>query len=146
MSMNHVALIGKLISDAECKMTKSDKALCTFSLGVPRDFKKQGAKYAEQDMIACRVWGDIAERLSRYTSKGDWLAVQGRIVIDRYEANGERKTFTYVLCEKVDFVRARGANWSSGIIDKEGGNKNTGNTFDEFASEPVNVNVDGINW
>lgn len=148
MTMNSVCLIGKLVADIHCKQSKSGKVFATFALGVPRDYKEKGEKYAVQDMIACRVWGQHAERMERYTSKGDWVAVRGKIMVDRYEYNGERKSFMCVVCDNIDLVRSRGANWASGVPSREtmAANKDTGNTYDEVKPGGESVSVGDMDW
>lgn len=146
MAMNNVCLIGRLVANPVVKRTSTDKSICTFSLGVPRNYIEQGKKYHRQDMIPCRIWGIRAERLARYVSKGDWVAVQGCLQVDPYEENGERKVFAYVSCERLDYIRANGANYSTGMPCKEyKGETDVGNTFDEY-TDNHEVPVLDVNW
>lgn len=103
--MNHVTLIGRLTADPELKFTQGGAAYCNFTLAVDRRADKDGNKSA--DFIPCVVWNKTAENLAKFKSKGDQIAVDGRIQIDSYEKDGQRRYSTKVVCNYVEYV------WSS---------------------------------
>ncbi|MDX8335319.1 MULTISPECIES: single-stranded DNA-binding protein [Cetobacterium] len=101
--MNLVVLIGRLTRDPELKFGQSGKAYSRFSLAVDRPFSK-----GEADFINCVAFGKTAELIGEYLRKGRKVAVNGRLQMNRYEVNGEKRTTYDVLVESMEFVEGRG--------------------------------------
>ena len=59
------------------------------------------------DFITCIVWNKQAENLVKYQRKGNLIGIQGQLRVDTYETNGEKKSKSYVLCEKIEFLEAK---------------------------------------
>ena len=63
--MNEVILIGRLTRDPEVKNTSAQKAFCTFSLAVDRNFKDaSGTRQA--DFINIVAWNKLADFAEKY--------------------------------------------------------------------------------
>lgn len=104
--MNSFIGIGRLTKDAELRYTTSNKAVASFSIAITRTYKGQN----ESDFINCECWGQVAETLSKYTHKGDLIAVNGNIRTDKYQdSNGNNKTRTYILVNRVQFLSTKKA-------------------------------------
>ncbi|MGL5355481.1 MAG: single-stranded DNA-binding protein [Cetobacterium sp.] len=101
--MNLVVLIGRLTRDPELKFGQSGKAYSRFSLAVDRPFSK-----GEADFINCVAFGKTAELIGEYLRKGKKVAVNGRLQMNRYEVNGEKKTTYDVLVETMEFIDSKG--------------------------------------
>lgn len=98
--MNHITLIGNLTKDPDLRYTNSGKPVCSFTLAVNRPFSKD-----DTDFINCVVWGDSAENVARYVSKGRQLAVEGYLQVRSYDGNdGKRKYVTEVVCNRTEFL------------------------------------------
>ncbi|MGL6115514.1 MAG: single-stranded DNA-binding protein [Cetobacterium sp.] len=106
--MNLVVLIGRLTKDPELKFGQSGKAYSRFSLAVDRPFQK-----GEADFINCVAFGKTAELIGEYLRKGKKVAVNGRLQMNRYEINGEKRTTYDVLVENVEFVESKASESSN---------------------------------
>lgn len=100
--MNLVVLTGRLTRDPELKFGQSGKAYSRFSLAVDRPFQK-----GEADFINCVAFGKTAELIGEYLRKGRKVGVQGRIQMNRYEMNGEKRTSYDVLVDTVEFLESK---------------------------------------
>ncbi len=91
MLTNHVSLIGRLTKDA--KITKSEKKnkdswkLARFTLACDDGIDQNGDKVAQ--FISCKAWNTLANTIENYTAKGQLIAVEGKIVANNYEKDGE---------------------------------------------------------
>lgn len=104
--MNKAILIGRLTRDVELKYTPtSGTAIATFSIAIDRLTAKDGKK--ETDFIPIQVFGKSAENAANYISKGSLVAVDGQIRVNKYEHNGEKRTFTYVAASRVKFLDSK---------------------------------------
>lgn len=91
MLTNHVSLIGRLTKDA--KITRSEKKnkdswkLARFTLACDDGIDQNGDKLAQ--FISCKAWNTLANTIENYTTKGQLIAVEGKIVANNYEKDGE---------------------------------------------------------
>ena len=105
--MNHVVLVGRLTKDLELRyIAGNGTPVANFVLAVDREFTgKDGKK--ETDFLNIQVWGKSAENCANYIGKGSLVAVQGSIIIEKYEKDGERRTFTKINANKVQFLESK---------------------------------------
>ena len=80
--MNQAHFAGRIGRPAELRHTPNGKAVAGFSLAV--DERKGGEKSTL--WIDCSVWGDRAEKLAQYLTKGTCIAVAGEVGVRTYEA------------------------------------------------------------
>ena len=93
--MNNVNIMGRIATDLTLRPVRS-------SAGVVVNFKIAVDRYAGgnkfTDFIRCTAWGKTAERICNYFSKGNMIAVSGRV-------NGSNATLTVVGDTNAAFVR-----------------------------------------
>ena len=95
--MNNVVLIGNISTDLELKQTMNGKSVCQFNLAVNG--------YGEKtDFIPVQVWNKQAENLVKFQQKGSKIGVMGRLSVDNYEQDGQKKTFTKVVAHEIEFL------------------------------------------
>ena len=121
--MNKVVLMGRLTKEPEMRATQSNTAVCSFSLAVNRRFKQEGQPDA--DFINVVAWAKTAEFVSKYFTKGQQVAVIGRIQTRNYDDKEGKKVFvTEVVAEEVYFADSKkeqsNATTSAGFMAVEG--------------------------
>ena len=98
--MNTVTLIGRLVNDPEPKVFSNGTTSTTFTVAVDRNYKdKEGKKIT--DFIPCQAMGNTAEFVNNYLAKGRLVAIEGSLQVDRYEKDGQKKTFTKVFVNRI---------------------------------------------
>ena len=102
--MNSIVLVGRLVKDVELRfIATSGTAVASFTVAVDRNYtKKDGTR--ETDFIPVQLMGKMAENCANYIGKGSLVAVEGSLQIEKYESNGEFKTFTKVAAKNVKFL------------------------------------------
>lgn len=120
MSLNRVAIMGRLTRDPELRSTQSGTAVTSFSIAVDRDFKgKDGEK--EADFLDIVAWRSTAEFVSRYFTKGNMIAVDGRLQTRSYEdKDGNKRKAVEIVADSVYF--------GSSKRDDSGGEAYSGST------------------
>lgn len=105
--LNHITLMGRLCRDPELRYTQSAKAVCSFSLAVERDYAgPDGAR--QTDFIRITAWEKTAEFIHRYFTKGQLVAVSGRLQIQEYtDKDGTRQKLSEVLAAQVYFAESK---------------------------------------
>ena len=104
--MNKVFITGRIANDLELRSTTTGKSICEFRIATNRPVVRDGEKVA--DFINCRVWNKSAENLVKYQTKGNLIAVIGRMQVDRYEdKEGNTRYSNYVLVEDLEYLERK---------------------------------------
>jgi len=106
MSMNLVAIMGRITNDIEVKKTPSNLSVARFNVAVDRP-KKQGEE-KKTDFITVVAWRDTAEFCGKYFSKGKMIAVVGSIQTGSYEKDGVKRNTFEIVADNVSFCGDKG--------------------------------------
>ena len=98
--MNIAILMGRLTRDPELKYTTGGIAYANFTLAVQKTKD-------EAEFIDCVAWEKTAENIAEYFRKGNRILIQGRLSVNSYEQNGEKRKFTRVLANSFEFVDSK---------------------------------------
>ena len=105
--MNVVILMGRMTRDPELKFTSGGKAFANFSLAVQKTKD-------EVEFIDCTVWEKTAETIAEYFRKGNRILIQGRLSVNSYEQNGEKRRRMRVVVNSFEFVESSGSSNNGG--------------------------------
>lgn len=104
--MNKAILTGRIANDLELRSTSTGKSICEFRIATNRPVNRDGEKVA--DFINCRVWNKSAENLVKYQTKGNLIAVIGRMQVDKYQdKDGKNQYRSYVLVEDLEYLERK---------------------------------------
>ena len=102
--MNRIVLVGRLVRDCEPSVLPgTGTGKITFTLAVDRAYQKD-KNNKKVDFIPVEMIGNHTTKLAQYMTKGKQVAIEGELNIDIYEKNGEKKSFTKVKADRVEFV------------------------------------------
>ena len=108
--MNKIILTGRLTRDAEIGYIGATGTLkMAFSIAVERNYQKD-KNNKKVDFINCEMLGQHTEKLSQYVTKGKAILVEGELNIDNYEKDGEKKSFTKVKVDRLEFLAGNSNN------------------------------------
>ena len=106
--LNHITLMGRLTRDPELRHTQSGVAVASFSLAVERDFSSRDGGDKQTDFIDCVAWRNTAEFVSRYFTKGQLVAVSGRLQIrDWTDKDGGKRRSAEVVVDNAYFAESK---------------------------------------
>lgn len=107
---NKVQLIGNLGHDPEVVELESGVPLVRFSLATKEVYKNsEGDKVEEVQWHPVVAWGKTAEIIRDYVSKGQEIALEGKLVHRSYETDqGEKRYITEVKCHEVLLLQSKG--------------------------------------
>ncbi len=104
--MNKAIITGRIANDLELRSTTTGKSICEFRLATNRPVVRDGEKVA--DFINCRVWNKSAENLVKYQTKGNLIAVIGRMQVDKYQdKDGKDRYSNYILVEELEYLERK---------------------------------------
>ena len=102
--MNRIILVGRTTKDAELgfiAVTGTPKM--AFTLAVERNYQKD-KNNKKVDFINMEMIGKHTENLCQYVTKGKQILVEGELNIDNYEKDGEKRSFTKVKVDRLEFL------------------------------------------
>ena len=103
--MNKVILIGRTTKEIDLRRTTNGNAVVSFTLAVENRYQKDEEGKNTVDFINCVAWNKTAEIMDQYVSKGQKIAVEGRIQTRNYEdKDGKRVYVTEVLVSSLEML------------------------------------------
>lgn len=104
--MNNITLVGRITHELDLKKTKvndEERVYCRFSIAVQRRFDNDKA-----DFFNCIVWGNQAENLVKYMTKGSRIGLIGRLSQGSYEHEKGITITTYdVIADSIQFLETK---------------------------------------
>jgi len=99
--MNRVVLIGRLTRDPELRTTTTGKNVASFSIAVDKKFKPQDGSPAA-DFFKISAWGQSADYVGSYLTKGRLVAVDGRLEARKFtDRDGNNREVVEVVADNV---------------------------------------------
>jgi single-strand DNA-binding protein len=112
--LNRVVLMGRLTADPELRSTNTGRSVSGFSLACDRNFVRQGGE-RETDFFDIVVWGATAEFVCKYFSKGQLVAVSGRLQSRKWRDRDDRPRVSIeVVADEVHFAEPKRQSSGSG--------------------------------
>lgn len=107
--LNKVMLMGNLTRDPEVRYTPKGSAVGDLSIAINRVYRTDdGQSREEVCYVDIVVWGRQAETCKEYLTKGRPIFVEGRLQLDQWESNGEKKSKLRVVAERIQFLGGGG--------------------------------------
>lgn len=101
---NKAFVIGNLTRDPDMRYTPSGIAVTRFTIAVNRGFKKAGEENSDADFIRVVAWRRLAEICGEFLKKGSPVYIEGRLQIESYEKDGEKRTSSEVIADNMQML------------------------------------------
>jgi single-strand DNA-binding protein len=136
-SFNRVILMGNLTRDVELRYTQSGLAVTDVTIAVNDRRKNQSGEWIEETtFVDVTLWGRTAEVAGEYLGKGSPIFIEGRLKLDTWETDGQKRSKLRVVGERMQMVGGRGGGG--------GGSSRGGPSHDESEySRPASVGDSG---
>ena len=129
--INKMILQGRLTADIELRKTQSDVANTEFTVAWSEKYKEVETKY----FMRCKAWRQTAEFLDKYFRKGQEILIEGHMVTEEWEKDGDKKSRTICLVDKVNFCGSKSSS---------GSNESPKADADGFVNIPDDVGDEGL--
>ena len=100
---NKVQLIGNVGNDPEIKTFDGGKKVVNFTLATNESYKNdKGEKVEQTEWHRISAWGNTAEIIEKFVTKGKEIAIEGKLTHRSYDdKNGEKRYITEVVASDV---------------------------------------------
>ena len=107
-SFNRVILVGNLTRDVEVKYTANQTAVTDIGLAVNDRRKTASGEWVDETtFVDVTLWGRTAEIASQYLSKGSPVLIEGRLKLDTWETDGQKRSKLRVVGERMQMLGSR---------------------------------------
>ena len=100
---NRVQLIGNVGNDPEIKNLEGGKKLANLTIATNESYKNEkGEKVEQTEWHRVVAWGKTAEIIEKYVTKGNQVAIEGKLSHRSYDdKNGEKRYITEVVVSEL---------------------------------------------
>lgn len=113
--VNNFVLQGRLVRDVEYGTTNSGVPYANFSVAWNEKYNEN----EQQLFMNCRAWRGTADLLNKYFKKGDELVIEGKLITETYEKDGQNKSSTRMVVDRVHFTYGRKNNESQELKQEQ---------------------------
>jgi single-strand DNA-binding protein len=104
-SFNRVILLGNITRDIELKHLTSGMAVTEIGLAVNDRRKDHNGQWIEEPtFVDVTLWGRNAEVVAEYLGRGSPVLIEGRLKLDQWEKEGQKRSKLRVVAEKVQLL------------------------------------------
>ena len=116
MSINRVVISGNLTRDPEVRTTQS--GMPVMSIGVAVNDRRRNSQTGEWEdhanYIDCTMFGNRAQNVSQYLSKGSKVTLEGKLRWSQWERDGQKRSKIEVIIDDIDFGGRGGGQSQNG--------------------------------
>ena len=114
-SYNRVILVGNLTRDIELKYTPGGTAVMDNAVAVNDRRKAASGEWIDETtFVDVTFWGRTAEVASEYLGKGSPILVEGRLKLDQWETDGQKRSKLRVVCDRMQMLGGAGGGGAGG--------------------------------
>jgi single-strand DNA-binding protein len=127
-TINRVVLVGRLTRDPELRSLPSGTQVCGLRIACNASRRDaEGNEHERPSFFDVSIYGPPAENVSRYTSKGSRVGVDGRLEWREWEtADAQRRQAVSIVADIVQFLDAPGGRSQEGGDAGAGGGEESG--------------------
>lgn len=107
MSINRVVISGNLTRDPELRQTAGGMQILGFGVAVNDRRKNQQTGEWEDcpNFIDCTMFGNRAQSVSRFLSKGSKVAIEGKLRWSQWERDGQKRSKIEVIVDVLELMQ-----------------------------------------
>lgn len=143
-SFNRVILVGNLTRDVELRYIPSGSAVTDISLAVNERVKRNEQWVEEAHFFDVTLWGRTAEVAAEYLSKGSSVLIEGRLRLDRWEQDGQKRSKVKIVGERMQMLGSRSGGGGGNHSSHDEGSQYEGDSGSSQSPAPNPVPQDDV--
>lgn len=128
--VNKLIFQGRLVANPELKHTQSDVPYLEVSVAWSEKYKEAESKC----FLRCKAWRNTAEFISRFFKKGQEINIEGHMLSEQWETDGDKKSRTICIIDKAHFCGSKSESTQNDVS-----RSNTVPDSDGFEYIPYNI-------
>lgn len=104
MAINRVVIGGNLTRDGELRDTRNGNKVLSFRIAINEKVPDGNGNWVDAPVfINCAVFGQRAEKLAPYLTKGTKVTLDGKLRYSEYMKDDEKRSEVSVMVDRLDF-------------------------------------------
>jgi single-strand DNA-binding protein len=100
--------MGNITTEIDLRSTQGGTAVCDVSLAVNDRRKNQAGEWVEDTtFVDVTLWGRTAEVAAEYLGKGSPVLIEGRLKLDTWETDGQKRSKLKVVGERMQMIGSK---------------------------------------
>jgi single-strand DNA-binding protein len=128
-SYNRVILVGNLTRDPELRYLPTGTAVSEIGVAVSDRYKRNDQWVEETTFVDVTLWERTAEVANEYLSKGSQVLIEGRLKLDTWEKDGQKRSKLRVIASRMMMLGGKGGG------ESRGGASSSGGEYDSYSNE-----------
>lgn len=139
-SYNRVVLMGNLTRDPQVRYLPNGMVVADIGLAVNDRRKDANGNWVDEaTFVDITLWSRNAEIAAEYTKKGSSVLIEGKLKLDTWETEGQKRSKLKVVCDRLCLLGSRDSS-SMGSQDgytqaPRSAQTNAGNSYPPAASQ-----------
>ena len=139
--LNSLNYQGRLTADPELKYTASQVAHCEFTIAWSEKYKEVETKC----FLRCKAWRSTAEFVSKYFGKGAMIVIEGHLVTEEWEKEGQKQSRTVCQIDKVHFAGSKSeSSQNQATVQTQPAQQTSAGSLDDFMQIPDGLNDEDL--
>ncbi len=102
---NRVVLVGNITREIDLRYTQSGTAVTDIGLAISERKKNQSGEWIDDtQFVDATLWGRTAEVAAEYLGKGSPILIEGRLKLETWEADGQKRSKLKVVGERMQML------------------------------------------
>lgn len=97
--LNKLLYQGRMVADPEVKQTQSGISFLEFTVAWSEKYKETETSC----FMRCKAWRNTAEFVGKWFRKGQEILIEGHMVTETWDKDGQKQSRTICNVEKVNF-------------------------------------------
>lgn len=97
--LNKLLYQGRMVADPEVKKTQSGVSFLEFTVAWSEKYKETETSC----FMRCKAWRNTAEFVGKWFRKGQEILIEGHMVTETWDKDGQKQSRTICNVEKVNF-------------------------------------------
>ena len=138
MSLNKVFLSGNLTRSPELRATSGGTSVLDFGVAVNERRKNpQSGEWEDRaNFVDCAMFGKRAEAVAKFLTKGQKVAIEGKIRYSSWEKDGQKRSKLSVIVDELEFMSRRDVAQGGGSAQADNYSNGGGNAPNSAPQEP----------
>lgn len=113
--LNKVVLQGRMVRDPEVKQTQSGFSVSEFTVAWSEKVKEVETKC----FLRVKAWRQTADFIGKYFKKGQEILVEGHLVTEEWEKDGQKQSRTICVADKIHFCGSKGSGATAATTEAD---------------------------
>lgn len=119
MGINRVCISGNLTRDPQLRASQSGTSVLSFGMAVNERTKQPDGNWGDKaNFVDCVVFGNRADALAKFLTKGTKVAIEGRLSYSSWEKDGQKRSKLEVIVDDLELMSRKNTQETTEVVQE----------------------------